>query len=52
MLFQMRLHLSRVQESWRRRRGGRGRNPWTRGPGGGLGEAGEGVHGPGGREEG
>ena len=45
------------KESWdllagRKAGGGRGKSPGTRGPGGGLGEAEEGVLGPGGREEG
>ena len=37
---------SRNQGAWRRARGGGGRSPGTRVPGGGLGEAGEGVPGP------
>ena len=43
---------SRDQGAGRRAGGGRGRSPGTCRPGGGLGEAGEGVPGPGGREEG
>ena len=38
--------MSRDLGAGRRAGGGRGRVPGTRGPGGGLGEAGEGVLGP------